>query len=207
MTNSTDHLGWRPLPAPGPVITLLSTSWERRRWRRDFRRPQGCVLTAAWLPPWAQVQGNQRARRARWGQFPRGLARPRGSKGLGRGLGAPVGRAGRRQRSWCMGLGRGACSHKGCQEGPDVREPALWKGNWVHQESRPSMLGAKSLASTSTEGGTAGGRRSVRTLSGGRKGRGGPGHKHIWSCPPVSGDQFLAALPGRAPLNPATPSH
>ena len=94
-----------------------------------------------------------------------------------------------------MGLGRGACFHQGCQEEPDVREAALWKGNWVHQESRPSMLGARSLAPASREGGTAGGRRSMRSLSGGRKGRGGPGHKHIWSCPPVNGDQVLAASP------------
>ena len=35
----------------------------------------------------------------------------------------------------------------------------------------------------------------MRSLSGGREGRGGLGHEHIWSCPPVNGDQFLAAPP------------
>ena len=59
-----------------------------------------------------------------------------------------------------MMLGTGACSHKGHQEVPDVREAALWKGNWVHQESHPSMLSARSLASTSREGGMVGGRKS-----------------------------------------------
>lgn len=34
----------------------------------------------------------------------------------------------------------GACSHKGCQEGPDVRENQPLQGSWVHQESCPSML-------------------------------------------------------------------
>lgn len=72
-----------------------------------------------------------------------------------------------------MGLGTGACSHKERQEVPDVREAALWKGNWVHQESHPSMLGARSLASTSREGGTVCGRKSrevPRWRQGGKSG-------------------------------------
>ena len=35
----------------------------------------------------------------------------------------------------------------------------------------------------------------MRSLSGGREGRARLGHEHFWSCPPVNGDQFLAAPP------------
>lgn len=65
-------------------------------------------------------------------------------------------RAGRMQRSGVRGRG-GLCSHRGRQEVLDVREAALWKGDWSHQESNSSLLGA---TSASREGGNTGGRRA-----------------------------------------------
>ena len=107
MTNSTDHPGWRPLPAPGPVITLLSTSWQRSRWRRDFRWPQGRVLTAAWLPPRAQAQGDQGAKRARWGQFPQGPSQTQRVLGVGEGPGCPSGQGWEEAEILVHGVGQG----------------------------------------------------------------------------------------------------
>lgn len=137
------------------------------------------------------------------GTVPQGPSQTQRVLGVGEGPGCPSGQGWKEAEILVHG---GACSHKGCQEGPDVREPALCKGNWVHQESCPSMLCQKPGFHFQRR--RDGRREEIREDPQWRKERKGvPGHKHIWSCPPVNWDQFLAALPGRAPLNPATPSH
>lgn len=154
---------------PGPVITLPSTSWERSRWRWDFSWPQGCVVSAARPSPLSQlsrlphqaqgpvgVLGVPQSQVGWVGTVPQGPGQTQRVLGAREGPGWPwrTGLGG--CRDLVRGAGEGRAPTEGARKVLDVREAALWKGDWAHQESNRSLLGA---TSASREGGNTGGRR------------------------------------------------
>lgn len=93
------------------------------------------------------------------------------------------------------GWARGPALTKGARRCQTLEKQPFGRGTGCIRRAVPPCLVPEAWLPLPEKGGRYVGGSPVRSLGGGREGRVGPGHEHIWSCPPVNGDQFLAAPP------------